>query len=97
MHTIEHIELNESMLLITFTPYWDQDDIEKLAQTILSKIADHQLLETVIGADRQYYRLRLNEDYLVLHFESYSNSCWLEAEDQLPVTCLTTINKELSL
>ena len=97
MHTIKNIELNDSLILITFVQLWDQDDIEQLAQMVLAKIANHQLLETVIGADRQYYRIRVNDEYLVLHFESYSNSCWLEAEDQLPVTCLTTINKELSL
>lgn len=85
MHKIENVTFAEQdLILISFTKEWDQDDINELAELVLNKIAEHRIIEHIKGADREYTRFNFADDYLILHFESYSNACWIEAEDQLP-------------
>ncbi|TRX55074.1 DUF3630 family protein [Thalassomonas sp. M1454] len=85
MHLIDKARLdNEDLILISFKKAWDQDDIKELADLVFSKIKSHRIIEHVTGADREYIRFNYHDDYLILHFESYSNACWIEAEDQLP-------------
>lgn len=84
MHKIENVTFDgQDLILISFTKEWDQDDIKELADLVFSKIAEQRIIEHIKGADREYTRFNFADDYLILHFESYSNACWIEAEDQL--------------
>ncbi|MDX2319534.1 DUF3630 family protein [Colwelliaceae bacterium BS250] len=83
MQQINKVDLeNNNLLLITFKQMWDQDDISDLSELIFSQFDGARIIEAVTGADRQYYRFNYHNEYLILHFESYSNACWLEPEDQ---------------
>lgn len=87
---------DDALVLINFNTDWQQDDISDLAKIIFTLLPEHRVIEHIIGADREYYRFNYDNEYLVLHFESYSNSCWLEAEDQLENPALAIIAKQLS-
>ncbi|WOH36133.1 DUF3630 family protein [Thalassotalea fonticola] len=87
---------NNNLLLISFTRGWDQDDINLLSQCIFKHLPEHQIKEHIQGADREYFRFTFNDEYLVLQFESYSESCWIEPEDQLNSQQLQKINSLLN-
>lgn len=87
---------NNNLLLISFMQEWDQDDIKLLSQCIFRHLPDHKLKEHIQGADREHFRFTFNEEYLVLQFESYSESCWIEPEDQLKSLQLPKINSLLN-
>lgn len=88
---------NNNLLLISFTQEWDQDDINLLSQCIFKHLAEHQIKEHIQGADREYFRFTFNGEYLVLQFESYSESCWIEPEDQIDSSSLILIDKLLGM
>jgi hypothetical protein len=92
VHKIENVTFDgQDLILISFTKEWDQDDIKELADLVFSKISEPRIIEHIKGADREYTRFNFADDYLILHFESYSNACWIEAEDQLPNKSLEKI------
>ncbi len=82
---------NNNLLLLTFAKDWAQEDITQLATSIFSQLSNANILEHVEGADREYYRFVFNNSYLILHFECYSNACWIEAEDQLTTDAINSI------
>ncbi|WNC72614.1 DUF3630 family protein [Thalassotalea psychrophila] len=88
---------NNNLLLISFMQKWDQDDINLLSQCVFKLLPDFQLKEYIQGADREYFRFTFNGEYLVLQFESYSESCWIEPEDQIDSRALTLIHKLLGM
>ncbi|WNC68378.1 DUF3630 family protein [Thalassotalea nanhaiensis] len=87
---------NDNLLLIVFTKQWDLDDINFLSECVFKQLPDYQLKERVQGADREYFRFTYNNAYLILHFESYSESCWIEPEDQLENQQLMKISSLLN-
>ena len=74
---------NNNLLLIAFMQEWDQDDMNLLSKCIFNRLPAHKIKEHIQGADRECYRFTFNGEPLVLQFESYSESCWIEPEDQL--------------
>ena len=70
----------EDNLDIRFKEYWYQEDIEQLYQLLHIHISEFQLIESLMGADRQTYRLSHNNQYLLLNFDYYSQSCWFSVE-----------------
>lgn len=100
MFKIAALEQQQRLLLITFDHEWDQDDIAQLSDIVLQQLnheaaQDLHVIEHVKGADREYFRIRFQQDYLILQFESYSNSCWIEPEDQLEIQTLNVIHQRL--
>ncbi|KGJ98049.1 DUF3630 family protein [Thalassotalea sp. ND16A] len=87
---------DDALVLINFNFNWHQDDIRDLATNVFSLLPEHRIIEHIVGADREYYRFKFLSEYLILHFESYSNSCWLEAEDQLENPALAIIATQLN-
>ncbi|MDN3652972.1 DUF3630 family protein [Thalassotalea ponticola] len=75
-------QINNHTVAITFTDDWQIEQTEDLAKHILSYLDEHQVLEKVIGADRFDCRFRFLQCDFVLHFEHYSESCWIEAQDR---------------
>lgn len=88
---------NNNLLLISFMQDWEQDDINLLSECIFNRLPDHKIKEHIQGADREYFRFTFNGEYLVLQFESYSESCWIEPEDQIGSKSLTLIHKLLGM
>ncbi|TLU64605.1 DUF3630 family protein [Thalassotalea litorea] len=85
----------DNIIQFRFAKMWGQEDIKQLLPLVLDKIADHQILEHVIGADREYLRFSYRGLYFMLQFESYSNACWIEAEDQFSQPGISTLYRQL--
>lgn len=79
-NTYQRIE-HENSLELRWQHYFEQDDIEPLAQSLLSLDSTWRVLEKVEGMDRVYYRILLDDHTLQLHFEIYSQSTWFEGEN----------------
>ncbi len=73
---------HEDMLELRYNKRFDQDDIEQLAEVIMSKLDNVHLIEDVVGMDRVMYRLSVGDDVMQLHYEVYSQSCWIEIEGE---------------
>lgn len=72
---------HQSSVELRWQQYFEQDDIEPLAQSLLSLDNTWRVLEKVEGMDRVYYRLLLGPHTVQLHFEVYSQSTWFEGEN----------------
>lgn len=101
MPTITHLELQQRLLLITFKDRWDQDNIASLSELLFQRLSNDSLqhlniVEHINGADRECIRFRYNNAYFILHFECYSNSCWVEPEDQIDTDMLRVIYQLLN-
>lgn len=80
MQQLINVSLVDDNLEIRFKDYWYQEDIEQLYQLLSDKLTDFSLVESLLGADRQTYRLTCNNQYLLLQFDYYSQSCWFSVE-----------------
>ncbi len=72
--------INNNSLQISFNNDWYQENISNLSEFIFEKLDHCQITEEVLGADMKYYRFVYNEHQFILHFECYSQSCWIEKE-----------------
>ncbi|NMP16968.1 DUF3630 family protein [Thalassotalea sp. Y01] len=75
-------KINSHTVSLDLANQWDQEQALSLSQEILAKLGQHQVIETIAGADRFDCRFRFAEQDFVLHFEHYSESCWIEADDE---------------
>lgn len=82
MHQLIKVNLQENVIDLRFHEYWYQEEIENLYNSILSHLEDVSLLESTLGADRHNYRILWNNLYLIINFDCYSQSCWIEAETE---------------
>ncbi len=73
-------QLNEGVLIFSCLKSWSQDDIEQLVELFLHQYAGFEAIEQLTGADRVSVRLLWRQCYVQLHFECYSESIWMEAE-----------------
>jgi len=96
INTIASINLFEDTLVINWNAQWFQEDIESLIAQLSSNIKDLVIKEKILGADRETLRLQwLNEYALLLHFDYYSQSCWFEGEDEISISALPMMSKQL--
>ena len=80
MQQLINTHLIENALDIRFSEQWYQEDIKQLCQDICQFLPDVKKVESLQGADRETFRLRWQNYYLLLNFDFYSQSCWLEME-----------------
>ena len=80
MQQLISVSLVGDNLEIRFKDYWYQEDIEQLYQLLFEQLTDFSLVESLLGADRQTYRLTCDNQYVLLHFDYYSQSCWFNVE-----------------
>ena len=80
MQQISHINFIDNVIDIRFKHGWYQEDIKQLLEIILVKLTSIKITEKQLGADRETYRLSIEQNYLTLNFDYYSQSCWLEPE-----------------
>lgn len=71
---------HEDMLELRYQTSFDQDDIALLAEEIMGKLDDANLIEDVVGMDRVMFRFSVGDNVIQLHYEAYSQSCWIEIE-----------------
>ncbi len=80
-----HVFQKDNFIEFRFVDFFDQDDIANLAAKLLKKIQGCTLIEQIEGIDRAYFRCRIDHEHnpivIQLHFETYSQSCWIEQED----------------
>jgi hypothetical protein len=80
---IVSIQLGASNITFQFANFWYQDDIECLSSKVIEVLPNIRVIEMIKGADRENIRLVWQEQYYYsLSFDCYSQSCWLEGEDE---------------
>ncbi|WP_426359072.1 DUF3630 family protein [Pseudocolwellia sp. HL-MZ19] len=89
--------INENSLQIIFHEIWYQEDVSQLTADVLSALKDHNILETISGADRENCRFEWQQEYFMMNFECYSQSCWIENETTPNLSLLTTIKQHLEV
>jgi hypothetical protein len=88
---IKLIENTPEYLNITFTFSWYQEDIYDLIKLIFKPIMPLNIQESILGADRENIRFKWHQYYFVVNFECYSQSCWIEGQDEQSKAYLLTL------
>jgi hypothetical protein len=78
--SLQYIPENTYYLTINFANSWYFDEIPALFSHLMTKLTNASLIEQLLGADRYTYRIYWQQQHWLIHFESYSESCWLEHE-----------------
>ncbi|TPH15550.1 DUF3630 family protein [Litorilituus lipolyticus] len=93
---IENISLIGNSIVIQFSEYWYQEDIETLSERLINTDTAFDLQEKIVGADRESLRvIWQNKEQLMIHFDCYSQSCWLESTDAASEAALENVLKHL--
>jgi hypothetical protein len=93
---IAAVELIDAMVLqIKFTLNWTMEDSAELTEKLLL-LTSTKVIERVQGADLHSIRLRYDNYELLLNFEEYSHSCWLECITEQDSKGLYAIQQLLS-
>ncbi len=80
---IHSVKLGDNCVEIYFEPVWYQEDIKSLQQVIFLSLDNVRIQEKISGADRENIRFVWQEQhYFILNFDCYSQSCWLEGQDE---------------
>ena len=80
-NTIKSISCNNEHIDILFNENWYQEDIHFLKNLLLAKVTNHQLKESIVGADRESIRFQWLDAEFIINFDYYSQSCWLSPND----------------
>lgn len=76
------ITFDNDKIIVNHDSAWFQENISKLTNILLAQLDNCIIKEKYIGADRESLRFSWQNDfYYILHFDCYSQSCWLEADD----------------
>lgn len=76
--TIDNLKENVQSVEIRLNEQWYQEDIKRLFSLIATLLEKAQLLEQILGADKETFRLQWKNYELTLNFEVYSQSIWFE-------------------
>jgi len=88
--------LDNNVVIITWQQHWYQEEIDNLVSVIFHNVESTKIIESVIGADRHCCRFNYRTGHYVLNFEYYSQSCWIEAEDELSNVFISTIAQDIA-
>ena len=88
-HQAEHLN-------VIFNNSWYQDDIGLLVELLFIPITNVTMQEVIIGADRENHRFIWHESYFVLNFDCYSQSCWIEGQDQASKAQLANFHSSIT-
>jgi hypothetical protein len=95
------VKRDEQQLIFSFLNFshrfWFQEDINQLYQDVFSLLDDIEIKEVISGADRENIRFswQINYDF-ILNFDCYSQSCWLEAENELSQTKISMLYRSFT-
>ncbi len=93
--TIENVKKVTNILTISFENTWFQEDIALLAELVFAPLVTVNIQERILGADRENIRFIWQEHYFILNFDCYSQSCWLEGQDNKSSQYLEILYEEL--
>ncbi|SEL31169.1 Protein of unknown function [Colwellia chukchiensis] len=88
-------QINSQVLQLDFNVNWGMDDLSPLIAAVLAKLSA-KTLEVRQGADRYCLRIQCHEFQLLLNFEEYSHSCWLECVTEQDSAAMAKIKQLLS-
>ena len=92
---IVSLELISAMVLqIQFSSDWSMEDCETLSEKLLM-LTSAKVIERVQGADLYSVRVQFQHSELLLNFEEYSHSCWLECATEHDAVGLLAIKEIL--
>ena len=92
LQSLESLTYQEDHLNVQFKNDWYQDNINQLIDLLFSPIKPVVIQEKIIGADRENIRFSWNGCYFVLNFEFYSQSCWIEGQDNVNTQQLNVLH-----
>tara|TARA_B110000467_G_scaffold160960_1_gene181182 strand:+ start:173 stop:505 length:333 start_codon:yes stop_codon:yes gene_type:complete len=93
---ITSVKIESQYLGIFYEDIWYQEDIAAIQQSLLSMVKEAKVVEKIFGADRENIRfIWKNQYHFVLNFDCYSQSCWLEAEDDLSFKHLLSLAEQI--
>jgi hypothetical protein len=90
------IENNHEYIDIRFSTDWYQENINDLIELLFDPIMPLNIQERIIGADRVNVRFEWQQHHFVVNFEFYSQSCWIEGQDELSKQYLLTLYEMLN-
>ena len=89
---ITSIQQENGSIIFHFSCYWYQEDIEILSNKIFDNLPEVTIIENIEGADRVNIRfLWQGKYYYSLNFDYYSQSIWIEGEDETSNTELKAL------
>lgn len=94
---IKTLAKTTDMITISFENDWFQDDIELLISLVFKPLLAVNIQEKIVGADRENIRFTWQEHFFILNFDCYSQSCWLEGQDNKSTDYLALLYQELTL
>ena len=93
---ITSVKIESQHVGISFDDIWYQEDIDVIQQSLLTIVKETKVVEKILGADRENIRfIWKNQYHFVLNFDCYSQSCWLEAEDDLSSKNLLSLAEQI--
>ncbi|WP_246129131.1 DUF3630 family protein [Colwellia demingiae] len=90
--SLESLTYQVDHLNVTFIKDWYQENIATLIDLLFLPIMPVTIQEKIIGADRENIRFRWENNYFVLNFDYYSQSCWIEGQDSSSTEQLPTLH-----
>lgn len=88
---VQHVD----HLALLFNNSWFQEDIESLTKLVFSSLLEVNIQEEIMGADRVNIRFSWLDHYFTLNFDCYSQSCWLEGQDNASTEYLAELYSRL--
>lgn len=91
--SLKSVELIEdNTLFFIFTKTWFQEDIVELIDIIFSRVPDQVIVEHIKGADREDVRFNWKNTHYILHFDYYSQSCWVDIESSAASSSMSALH-----
>ena len=90
--SLESLTYQVDHLNVTFKNNWYQENIATLIDLLFLPIMPVTIQEKIIGADRENIRFSWSNNYFVLNFDYYSQSCWIEGKDSTSTEQLSTLH-----
>lgn len=95
--SVQSIRLIDDVIAISWLTTWYQEDIEDLLTVVVSLSSNIEIVEKLMGADRESVRIICNKQFhYILHFDFYSQSCWIEGEDSYSSNNIVTLFNKIS-
>lgn len=88
-------DVDNPYIHVVFCLPWQQEDIDELSAHVISLFDDAAMIDHAQGADIETYHIRAFDTELLLNFEVYSESCWVEVVNNQDVTSIVKISEKI--
>lgn len=76
--TLNNLKENSESVEVRVNEQWYQEDIKDIYANLSTRLGETKLLEQILGADKESFRLQWQSYELTVNFEVYSQSIWFE-------------------